>query len=298
MKQLISLTLVVLALLPWNAFSQTKPFAARVKITNKHTVNQKTELGMLEPLQLKAGTVLITERSFEKNEQQFTATWQDTLLKDTIIYHEVPTVEPLKLTGWANIVQDPADPSILHVNFWQGSKYDQEADFFIQLENRESVKFWFNTLEGGPLTIPFKYRTGYSEGEINVPTDFSTDINIGAYLGFSIGQVTYSYRKHELHKPSKWSISIGPFASVSSMQLNESNTLTALEPFGPDESTDIATVAAGIGIMVSVYDFRLGCFAGRDFAGGQAALKWDYHNRTWVGIGLGYNIGLLWKGGK
>jgi hypothetical protein len=171
-----------------------------------------------------------------------------------------------------------------------------ENNYSIKLQNREYVSFWFNCIEGGALTIPFKYRPKFTKNNVDISDQFTADLNVGAYVGYSFGKIKYMYRKNEDKEPSKWLVSIGPFLSVSRVEIDSTTTLSATEPLKIKKS--IATVSPGIGVMTSIYNFRFGVFLGNDLAIGQTAQKWDYHNRWWWGFGLGYNIGLLWGATK
>lgn len=170
-----------------------------------------------------------------------------------------------------------------------------EDDYYLKLKNRQYASFWFDCVEGGALTIPFKYRPVLNKNGVHISDDFTADVNVGMYLGYSFGKINYMYRKNESKPPSSWLVSIGPFLSVSRVEVDSLNTLSAAEPLKTKRS--IATISPGLGLMTSIYNFRFGVFLGNDLAIGSHAKKWDYGNKFWLGFGLGYNIGLLWGTG-
>lgn len=273
---------------------QTRQFRYKVKIRNSHKVKENTKSTLRDTVELKLGTVLTYEKKLKINKKEILSVFKDTIKKDTILF--IPKEELIpESSGWATIKQDDKDKSILYVNYWLQDKYDKKTDYYIKLENRDYVKFWFSAFEGGAITIPFKYRKGFSMDSISVSSDFSADFGIGAYIGYSIGQINYSYRRHEDVKPSKWSISVGPFLGVSRVILNKNNTITAEEQLIDKEEKNIAVISPGLGVMTSVYDFKIGIFWGRDIAVGSEAQKWDFNKRTWFGVGIGYNILLFGK---
>ncbi len=272
---------------------QTTQFRYRVYIEGKHLVKQDIETPNADTIKLPIGAVISNQRKFKYNDIEYIADIKDTLKKDRVIYGTKDVPNLMKLPGWAIITVDKDDKSKLNINYWLGNKYDKNGKYYIKLENRDYVNFWFNSFEGGPLTIPFKYRPKFRRNNIDISDEFTADLNIGAYLGYSFGKITYMYRKNEDKEPSKWLVSIGPFLSVSRIEIDSLTTLSATEPLKQKKA--IATVSPGIGVMTSIHDFRFGVFLGNDLAIGRTAQQWDYGNRWWWGFGLGYNVGLLWN---
>jgi len=60
----------------------------------------------------------------------------------------------------------------------------------------------------------------------------------------------------------------------------------------------IATFSPGVGIMTSIFNFRIGAFLGTDLVVGETAKSWDSYKKPWIGFGLSYNIGFIWGTGK
>jgi hypothetical protein len=275
---------------------QTTQFRYRVWIQNKHQVIQDIKTEKTDTVNLPAGTIISSQKKYKIDDIEYTADIKDTLNANTTILgtKDIPT--KVKLPGWATAAVDKDDKSKLHINYWLGEKYDRNGKYYLKLKNREYASFWFNCIEGGALTIPFKYRPKFTKNNIDISDQFTADLNVGAYLGYSYGKIKYMYRKNEDKEPSKWLVSVGPFLSVSRVEIDSTTSLSATEPLKIKKA--IATVSPGIGLMTSIYNFRFGVFLGNDLAIGQTSQKWDYHNRWWWGFGLGYNIGLIWGATK
>jgi hypothetical protein len=277
-------------------YGQTTQFRYRVWIQNKHEVIQDIKTEKADTVKLPAGTVISSQKKYKIDNFEFTADIKDTLKIDTVILGTKDVPANMKLPGWATIAVDKDDKSKLHINYWLGDKYDRNGKYYLKLKNREYASFWFNCIEGGALTIPFKYRPKFTENNVDISDQFTADLNVGAYLGYSFGKIKYMYRKNEDKEPSKWLVSIGPFLSVSRVEIDSTTSLSATEPL--KTKIAIATISPGIGVMTSIYNFRFGVYLGNDLAIGQTAQKWDYHNRWWLGFGIGYNIGLIWGATK
>ena len=277
-------------------YGQTTQFRYRVWIQNKHKVIQDIKTEKADTVNLPAGTVISSQKKFKIDDVEYAANIMDTLEANTRILGTKDIPSNVTLPGWATVAVDKDDKSKLHVNYWLGDKYDRNGKYYLKLKNREYASFWFNCVEGGALTIPFKYRPKFTKNNVDISDQFTADLNIGAYLGYSFGKIKYMYRKNEDKEPSKWLVSIGPFLSVSRVEIDSLTSLSATKPLKVKQ--EIATVSPGIGLMASIYNFRFGVFLGNDLAIGQTAQKWDYHNRWWWGFGLGYNIGLIWGATK
>lgn len=279
-----------------STFCQTTQFRYRVKIQDKHKVLQDFKVANVDTVNLPKWTMVSYERKFKIDNIEYTAEIIDTLRSDATFYGTKDIPRQLTLPGWATIAVDKDDKSILHINYWLGDDYDRNTKYYLKLKNREYASFWFKCIEGGALTIPFKYRPKFSENNIDVSNQFIADLNIGAYLGYSFGKIKYMYRRNEEKEPSKWLISVGPFLSVSRVEIDSTTSITSQTPIKDKQS--IATVSPGLGLMTSIYNFRFGVFLGNDIGVGQSAQKWDYNKRWWWGFGLGYNIGLIWGPSK
>lgn len=294
MKKLFIQSIILLAGL--TTYCQTTQFRYRVLIQKKHLVKQDVKTEKADTVILKAGTVVTSTKKYSLNDIEYVANIADTLKTDQTILATKDVAASLQLPGWATVAVDKDDKSKLHINYWLGSKYDRNGKYYLKLKNREYASFWFRCVEGGALTIPFKYRPKFTKNSVDISDQFTADVNVGAYLGYSFGKIKYMYRKNEEKEPSKWLVSFGPFLSVSRIEIDSSTTLSAKEPLKIKKP--FATVSPGIGLMTSIYNFRFGVFIGKDIVIGETARKWDYHDKLWWGFGLGYNIGLIWGAAK
>lgn len=291
---------IVLFLISLNSFSQTKQFRYRVIVPKyftyqnpKDTIYVRYDSSVSKINLLKSGTILSTEGEYEEKGVKYSFIKKDTLSSEKkVVKKSKKTILFKEAKGYATLMVDEKDKSKIHINYWLGNKYDRNVDYYIQLKNRQSVSFWYNTIEGGALTIPFKYRSSFIKNNIEVEEQFNADLNVGMYIGYSFGKVKYMYRKFEDTKPTDWKISIGPFISVSTTKIDSLTTSASDVPLNKERQ--IATMSLGLGLMTSVSDFRFGLFLGKDIAFGETGKKWNYSNKFWFGFGIGYNLGLIW----
>lgn len=296
MKRTGLFILMFLCAVNFVCFGQSVQFRYRVLVQSKHMVYRDAKSHNKDTLVLQPGTLVTSKKSFKTEGQEFEAVYVDTVKSLRRIFLEKSEPRLLSLPGWATIAVDKDDKSILHVNYWLGAKYDRNEKYYLKLENRQYASFWFNSIEGGALTIPFKYRPKFKKNNVDVPSELTADINVGGYLGYSFGKIKYMYRRNEEKDPSKWLVSIGPFLSVSKVDVDSSSSISATEPM--KQKKTIAVLSPGIGLMTSINDFRFGVFVGNDWAVGKESQKWDYHNKWWFGFGFGYNLGLIWGAAK
>lgn len=291
-----TLTIAFILLITISIFGQTAQFRYRVRIQKKHLVIQDIKTKNADTVILPSGTVISSQKKFKVEDEEYTADIKDTLKVGTVIYGTKDIPSNKKLPGWATVAIDKDDKSKLNLNYWLGDTYDRNGKYYLKLKNREYASFWFNCIEGGALSIPFKYRPKFIKNNIDISEQLTADLNVGAYLGYSFGKTKYMYRKNEDKEPSKWLVSFGPFLSVSRVEADSLTSLSAKVPLM--EKTAFATISPGVGLMTSIYNFRFGVFLGKDLAIGSAAQKWDYGNKGWWGFGLGYNLGLIWGATK
>ena len=291
-----TLTIAFILLVTNLTFGQTTQFRYRVKIQKKHLVLQDIETKDADTVKLPPGAVISSQIKYQVADTDYTADIKDTLTDGMIIYGTKDIPAKKILPGWATVAVDKDDKSKLNINYWLGDTYDRNGKYYLKLKNREYASFWFNCIEGGALTIPFKYRPKFTKNNIDISEQLTADLNVGAYLGYSFGKTKYMYRRNEDKEPSKWLVSIGPFLSVSRVEADSLSSLSAKVPL--KEKTAFTTISPGVGLMTSIYNFRFGVFLGKDLSIGSTAQKWDYRNKGWWGFGLGYNIGLIWGATK
>ncbi|PQJ22767.1 hypothetical protein BSU00_00120 [Tenacibaculum sp. SG-28] len=190
-------------------------------------------------------------------------------------------------TSSKNIIEVYKDQNIDHYLI---NNFDQNADFYIKLDNRSYLNLKEESIVFGPIIIPFKYRFGHTKNGVDISADFSADFNAGLFGGKSWGRYRVKYESDELKKLSNLSLTVGIFLSLSATTFDEDSTTSAKVPLTEDESETRASLSPGIGIMTSIYNFNFGLFGGFEVGFGSIAEKWDYNKRPWIGFGVGYNI--------
>ena len=171
-------------------------------------------------------------------------------------------------------------------------KYTNEP-YFVKIQNRGCVRFKYRSWESGALTVPFKYRPKSKMHGTEIADDFSADLSVGAYFGYALGKITYTYRTDEERDPTKIQFSFGPFISFSRVEIDSNSTLSAKDRLSTKRA--ILTLSPGIGMMISIANTRIGLFSGIDIGAGDVSKKWDYNKKIWFGFGIGYNVGLFWQ---
>ncbi|NKI33150.1 hypothetical protein [Croceivirga thetidis] len=175
-------------------------------------------------------------------------------------------------------------------------------DYVINIEpfNHEWLGFW--EVSFNPIVIPIKYRTkrtnvpiaATGNSEFKRIEEFSANFNINAAFGLSYGNTRFARpSKGNEFKTTTWKLTGSFILGFTPVALNNANTNNA-RSLNPNLDTDInRTVGAltlGGGIMYAIDNFNFGVFVGLDHARGQSRDEWDYQNRMWLGIGLGYSL--------
>ncbi|MFN8294591.1 MAG: hypothetical protein U0T69_00235 [Chitinophagales bacterium] len=175
--------------------------------------------------------------------------------------------------------------------------YEPDIDYVLDLENRKFISLRQVGLDFGPVTIPFKYRFGYNKDSININSEFDADLNVGFFGGLSVGRYRARYDKYSdgIKELSKIKFTVGAFINLSTAKLDSIGTRAGKLPFKEKEERTIAVLSPGLGVMGVFYNFSLGLFVGFDCGLGKNAKNWNFNNRPWLGIGLGYDISSFFK---
>lgn len=280
-----------------NLFGESKKFKYRVYIPESFIFENGGSKGDTALVQydtiiegndtLPPGTVIkyVGEYVSEKKSYEYT-------IMDTVPIDSVSRVvstrksKPMSLVngcGSATISIDDKDKRKVNINYYLSSTRDRNNNYYVTLKNRQTMRLWFKTWEGGAITVPFKLRIPKND---SLDKELKAEVNLGSYIGFSFGQVRYRYVKHEKNEiETMWKVSVAPLLSLSKVAIDETNSSKA-----STGSYDAAVVSAGVGIMSTVYDFQFGLFYGREVAVGSAREDWNYHKGHWFGVGVGYNV--------
>jgi hypothetical protein len=183
------------------------------------------------------------------------------------------------------------------IDYYLVNKYDRDADYNVQLDNRQLISFKETGFEFGPITIPIKIRPGFTKNNVSVQQEFTGDLNLGAFGGYKIGKYRARYVRGEgfTQLPASLSCTVGGFLSFSAAGLDKTNTTAGNTPITDDSKKTIGIVSPGIGIMYSIYNFQIGFFGGFDLGVGSNAKNWNYNNKPWMGLGFAYNLSNFWK---
>lgn len=182
------------------------------------------------------------------------------------------------------------DPLATEIDYVLVNKYDRNTIYELKLENRQVIDGISSSWDVGPLTLPFKYRFGFEEDGMKVDQQFEADINIGVFAGYKL--YSWGYRKEQgrhLKLPES-SLNIGAFFSLSAIELDASNTSVGENPIVGDATSSIGTYATGLGLIFNIKGLNIGAFGGIESAFGARASDWNYQNRLWLGLGIGYDL--------
>lgn len=169
-------------------------------------------------------------------------------------------------------------------------KYDRDVIYELEIKNREVYTTIDKTTEFSPLTLPLKLRYGFTKNNIKVNDDFLADANLGAYAGFRIKKFSSRKEQEKLISLPEVSLKFGPFLSLATISVDKSNSTVGTTPITSDETKSIGTLSYGVGIIVNIRNFNVGVFQGWESGFGSSAKNWNYNNRPFLGIGLGYNL--------
>jgi hypothetical protein len=229
--------------------------------------------------------------------------WKDVTYlddKDTTVYlQKLDSAEyqSAKNKKWFDAVNTQiivyTDNSKSNIAYYLIDKYDRDVDYTIKLKNREFISFPYTSFDFGPMTIPFKQRFGYKKGTVTVDPQIQADLNVGVFGGYTLGRYRKRYESGtpgELKDLSNLSFTFGGFLNISTAALDSAATTAGKLPFAKDKTATIGVVSFGTGVLTTFYNFQIGLFAGMDKGVGTNAQNWNFNNKPWVGIGIGYDL--------
>lgn len=176
------------------------------------------------------------------------------------------------------------------IDYYLVDKYDRNADYIITLQNREFISFKSRSWDFGPIIIPFKYRFGFKKNSISIDPEFQADINLGIFTGRTWGRFRKGYTNNQLTDLSRCEITWGGFITFSTTSLDSLATTAGKNPFLKDKTATLGVVSVGTGAMGTLYNFQLGLFLGIDNGVGINTKNWNFNNKLWVGLGIGYDL--------
>ncbi len=142
-------------------------------------------------------------------------------------------------------------------------------------KTRKHFNIWFKKgashITAGTLIIPVKLRFNQF--------DFSKDVTLGPFVGW----------RTRLHNSSQSFISIGFNVGITSVTLNEGNAMKE-DKTKIEKSVDLAAFTWSYGAILEFNKVQIGIFSGYDNISENSGYKWNYQNRPWLSVGLGYSI--------
>lgn len=192
--------------------------------------------------------------------------------------------------AWATVTIDKDTASLVHLNYWLSPDVDT-LDYVIRLRNREYISFRNDSWTWGALAIPVRYRRGYTGRLGNaIGSDVSASFNANVYFGRTFGRAGYRYEKYSANTfQSRWNVSIAGLFGLSAPEIGPSSTQSA----GADSLRTkrlLLVASPGLGMMTNIRGVDLGVFLGVDHGITDGAAKWDYSNKPWLGLGVGFQL--------
>jgi len=163
-------------------------------------------------------------------------------------------------------------------HIWEWKYYAIKLEEFENGNIGQRFSTWKPLVSIGTLIVPIKIRPPTKNkvtGE-SVNFDFTQDITIGTTFGLR-------YRVSPI-KPHyiNWLFGVG-ITSVIVDSLSTNGIVT-------ESNSKISAFTPCFGVLFEVKDFQIGAFVGWDLAGRNINENWNYHGRTWLAVGLGYQI--------
>jgi hypothetical protein len=206
-------------------------------------------------------------------------------------YQPVPNPSPLTGTTWFAL---SSRLEILNaagaVQYYLVNRYDRDAKYVLELDNREFIGYKSASLDFAALTIPFKFRKGFTENGKKVDADVSASFNIGVYGGYKLTHYRIINKGGTYIQRSSAALRVGPFLNFSAISIDSISTTVGKVPKTKDQKSTIGVLSTGFGVMGDLKGVQLGVYVGWDFGMGSEAVNWNYHKRFWWGIGVGYKI--------
>jgi hypothetical protein len=172
-----------------------------------------------------------------------------------------------------------------------GADYTDEGIYYYKLSNRQTLKFSFDEWTVSALTLPLKYRFKGSRDGNPFSEDFTTAINLNAFIGRTLfGQASYHYRDKVGSITTTKKIMYGVILGASTVTLDKNNTSASSSPSTGDTKITKGLATAGFGLTGSINKINIGLFGGVDFSIGDDASRWNYNRRPWIGLAIGYSL--------
>ncbi len=135
------------------------------------------------------------------------------------------------------------------------------------------------------MTIPVKYRPSRA----NVPAQLNAGINGELFLGYRKDLYMIDFSTNPLGKPdeniNQLGLSVGAFTGLGNTFVSPTNTNNIL-----DQEYDGIVWNKGLAAIFAVNGLTLGINLGWDTLLDNNKDIWIYQGKTWLGVGLGFNL--------
>lgn len=166
----------------------------------------------------------------------------------------------------------------------EANYFIENNEFAIELQEGTNLAIPYRRFHAGVLTIPVKIYFKSQSGELK--NNVESEINVGFYGGFLFG------KKHFLKIPSEkeyrmyergWSFN--GFISFNKQEFDEGNSIenSTFEGY-------FATISKGFNLAYHYKSFSSFIALGWDTPLSSFGDEWNYKNKPWVGIGLGFDL--------
>ena len=145
--------------------------------------------------------------------------------------------------------------------------------------------YYSRSLDVDLFTAPIKYRPPTPE----YPHQLQPVVNVNVYVGYRVDRFRYRYNRTPAgfyeRDFTHYGLSAGAFMGSGSEHIYPG----ALRNQGPQDYEGWVW-SKGVGLFLGVQNVTIGLLAGTDQLIDRNRMLWVYHERLWVGLGLGLNL--------
>lgn len=123
----------------------------------------------------------------------------------------------------------------------------------------------------GFSTLPIKLRLKNN----NAPFQYETGFSLGVNAGYEI----------QFQSRTKQSLGLLLGIGISTVNITPETVNNYI-----DKNTTTGAFTPSLGLVYSYESFQVGLFSGLDIIPGDLGQNWDYNNKPWLGVGLGFTI--------
>ncbi len=199
---------------------------------------------------------------------------------------------------YANYIEVLNKKDTTKIDYFLVDHFDRNSDYQLIAQNRDFFPFNTHKWDVGPITIPIKYRMGGKKNGNSYDHEFTADLNLGAFVGWTLwGKTRLRYEGEKWVSLTPTNFQIGGFLSLSTATLDTANTNTGKNPLKVNEKSTIGVITPGIGLMFGIANVNIGLFGGWDFGYGPESTNLNYHALPvpWIGFGLSYNLNAFYS---